>query len=314
MSSRRRRGASVSTIIDVFGSTEGAIALDRSGGPPRGSVGRLREGIAVVDADGERGPESALRRRGPAGQRRGVCGRDRQHPRGGTVRGVLPQRRSHAPHHAQRLVLERRPRLRGRRRLGLLRRAHVRLAAGGRRELPGRSDRGHRGPPPRRHDGLGLRRARRRFRRSGHGGPGAARRSRASTARPSPPGWTGNPISAPSGGRASSAGAKRFPPPRPTRSSPARSSTRSSGPIVSVGTRSMCACRDDDVLSVVSPRRTKTPCARPSSRAVAAAPGTCDGLRPPSFGCRPAETPGHGTGGEDFSRMKEQPGGFASPA
>jgi fatty-acyl-CoA synthase len=36
-------------IIDVFGSTEGAIALDRTGGPPRGSVGRLREGIAVVD-------------------------------------------------------------------------------------------------------------------------------------------------------------------------------------------------------------------------------------------------------------------------
>jgi fatty-acyl-CoA synthase len=39
------------TIVDVFGSTEGAIALDRSGGPPRGSVGRLREGILVVDPD-----------------------------------------------------------------------------------------------------------------------------------------------------------------------------------------------------------------------------------------------------------------------
>jgi len=39
------------TIVDVFGSTEGAIALDRSGGPPRGSVGRLREGILVVDTD-----------------------------------------------------------------------------------------------------------------------------------------------------------------------------------------------------------------------------------------------------------------------
>ncbi|HXW33981.1 MAG TPA: AMP-binding protein, partial [Acidimicrobiales bacterium] len=40
------------TIIDVFGSTEGAIALDRSGERPRSSVGRLREGIAVVDASG----------------------------------------------------------------------------------------------------------------------------------------------------------------------------------------------------------------------------------------------------------------------
>ena len=39
-------------IVDVFGSTEGAIALDRTGGPPRGSVGRLRQGILVVDAAG----------------------------------------------------------------------------------------------------------------------------------------------------------------------------------------------------------------------------------------------------------------------
>ena len=39
-----------------------------------------------------------------------------------------------------------------------------------------------------------------------------------------------NPTSARSGGRASSACARHFPPPRPTRSSPAPSSTRSSGP------------------------------------------------------------------------------------
>lgn len=39
-------------IVDVFGSTEGAIALDRSGARPRGSVGRLREGVAVVDPGG----------------------------------------------------------------------------------------------------------------------------------------------------------------------------------------------------------------------------------------------------------------------
>jgi len=39
-------------IVDVFGSTEGAIALDRSGGVPRGSVGRLRQGVKVVDPDG----------------------------------------------------------------------------------------------------------------------------------------------------------------------------------------------------------------------------------------------------------------------
>jgi fatty-acyl-CoA synthase len=43
-------------IVDVFGSTEGAIALDRSGGPPRGSVGRLRQGIKIVDPDGNERP------------------------------------------------------------------------------------------------------------------------------------------------------------------------------------------------------------------------------------------------------------------
>jgi fatty-acyl-CoA synthase len=43
-------------VVDVFGSTEGAIALDRSGDPPRGSLGRLREGMAIVDPDGNRLP------------------------------------------------------------------------------------------------------------------------------------------------------------------------------------------------------------------------------------------------------------------
>ncbi len=47
-------------IVDVFGSTEGAIALDRSGGPPRGSVGRLREGIMVVDAEGTEAPRACF--------------------------------------------------------------------------------------------------------------------------------------------------------------------------------------------------------------------------------------------------------------
>jgi fatty-acyl-CoA synthase len=46
------------TIVDVFGSTEGAIALDRSGGPPRGSVGRLRQGILVVDSAGVEVPRA----------------------------------------------------------------------------------------------------------------------------------------------------------------------------------------------------------------------------------------------------------------
>ncbi len=43
-------------IIDVFGSTEGAIALDRTGNRPRGSIGRLRQGIMVVDEEGHKAP------------------------------------------------------------------------------------------------------------------------------------------------------------------------------------------------------------------------------------------------------------------
>lgn len=39
-------------IVDVFGSTEGAITLDRTGGPPPGSVGRLRTGTLIVDVEG----------------------------------------------------------------------------------------------------------------------------------------------------------------------------------------------------------------------------------------------------------------------
>ena len=45
-------------IIDVFGSTEGAIALDRTGSRPRGSIGRLRQGILVVDEEGNEAPRA----------------------------------------------------------------------------------------------------------------------------------------------------------------------------------------------------------------------------------------------------------------
>jgi fatty-acyl-CoA synthase len=45
-------------IIDVFGSTEGAIALDRTGDRPSGSIGRLRQGIMVVDEAGNEAPRA----------------------------------------------------------------------------------------------------------------------------------------------------------------------------------------------------------------------------------------------------------------
>ena len=45
-------------IIDVFGSTEGAIALDRTGNRPPRSIGRLRQGIMVVDDGGTEAPRA----------------------------------------------------------------------------------------------------------------------------------------------------------------------------------------------------------------------------------------------------------------
>lgn len=45
-------------IVDVFGSTEGAIALDRTGNRPVGSIGRLRQGIMVVDGQGREAPRA----------------------------------------------------------------------------------------------------------------------------------------------------------------------------------------------------------------------------------------------------------------
>jgi fatty-acyl-CoA synthase len=51
-------------IIDVFGSTEGAIALDRTGNRPRGSIGRLRQGIMVADDQGRELPRARFDREG----------------------------------------------------------------------------------------------------------------------------------------------------------------------------------------------------------------------------------------------------------
>jgi fatty-acyl-CoA synthase len=47
-------------IIDVFGSTEGAIALDRAGARPPTSIGRLRQGIMAVDEDGHEVPRAVF--------------------------------------------------------------------------------------------------------------------------------------------------------------------------------------------------------------------------------------------------------------
>jgi fatty-acyl-CoA synthase len=51
-------------IIDVFGSTEGAIALDRTGDRPPTSIGRLRQGIMVADGEGREAPRAEFDREG----------------------------------------------------------------------------------------------------------------------------------------------------------------------------------------------------------------------------------------------------------
>ncbi len=47
-------------IIDVFGSTEGGIALDRTGDRPPSSIGRLRQGIMVADEEGREAPRATF--------------------------------------------------------------------------------------------------------------------------------------------------------------------------------------------------------------------------------------------------------------
>ena len=117
-------------VVDVFGSTEGAIALDRSGGPPRGSIGALKEDVAIVDPDGNPVPVAEFDSDGRL-TNADVCVGEIVNTSGvGSVRGLLQQRRSDEGDDPQWLVLERRSRLHRRRRLGLLRRADRRTGCG----------------------------------------------------------------------------------------------------------------------------------------------------------------------------------------
>ena len=101
-------------IIDVFGSTEGAIALDRTGNRPT----RVHRASATRHhgrrRGGKRGTARGVRRRGPSRQCGSLRRRDGEHARRRAVRGLLPQRGGHAPDHPPGLVLERGPWLRRR--------------------------------------------------------------------------------------------------------------------------------------------------------------------------------------------------------
>ena len=145
----------------------------RRGEPRCGGTRRCTRPRARSRADRRRGRQGEGARghrcRGPRDERRGVCRRDRQHAGCRSVRGLLQQRRSDGDHDALRLVLVRRPRLQGRRRIPLLRRPQRRLDPRRRRELPRRTDRGSAAPRARRRARGRVRRARRPGRGSGHG-------------------------------------------------------------------------------------------------------------------------------------------------
>ena len=194
-------------VTDSYGSTEGGATVQRTPDTPPGALGRAPEGTVVLDPGHRRRvPAGALRRPGPAAQRRG--GHRRARVEGGRrrLRGLLAQRRSRDGPAARGLVLDGRPGLPRRRRLLLLRRPGPRLAPRRRRELRVGPDRTDPATPPRRRAGRGLRRTRPRRRRPGHGGgAAAARRRRRSTRRPSPRSSPRRATSAPSGRRASCA-------------------------------------------------------------------------------------------------------------
>ena len=61
-------------VIDGFGSTEGGVAVSRSPGTPPGALGRLADGVAVLDP-GHRPPVPA--RRVQPGRRAAQPGRGR---------------------------------------------------------------------------------------------------------------------------------------------------------------------------------------------------------------------------------------------
>ena len=152
------------TIVDVFGSTEGSIALDRAGSPPRGSVGRLRQGIAVVDPDGTEVPPARFDAEGRLVNAEECVGEIVNTLGGGPFEGYYRNEE------AMRRTLRNGWYWSGD--LGYVDEDGWLYFAGRtsdwlharRREFSGRSHRGHRRPPPRCHDGRRLRRARRRCR------------------------------------------------------------------------------------------------------------------------------------------------------
>ena len=139
-------------VVDSYGSTEGGATVQRTPDTPRGALGRAPEGTMVVD------PETGRRVRPWRASTTTACSSTPRRPSasssptggGSGLRGVLAQRRRRAGPPAQRVVLDRGPRLSRRGGLLLLRGTIRRLVAGRRRELRGRTRGPHPGAPSRR--------------------------------------------------------------------------------------------------------------------------------------------------------------------
>ena len=129
-------------VIDGFGSTEGGIAVSRTPDTPPGALGRLTDGVAVLDPETGRPCPPArfgsARRAAQPGRGRRRAG---EHAGNRPVRRVLPRRGGGRDQDARRHVLERRPGLRGRPRVLLVRRADRASGCGstGRTSAPRRS-------------------------------------------------------------------------------------------------------------------------------------------------------------------------------
>ena len=201
-------------VLDNYGSTEGGVTVMRSPEQPKGALGRLPEGVLVVDPEhGTPRAPARVRRVRPAPQPRGVHRRDRQH-RPGLVRGLLQKRRSRRGPNPERVVLVGGPRLRGRRRMVVVRRTRLRLAAGRRRELRRRAGRAHRRRVPGRRARRRLRRPRHRRRRRRDGRAAARARRGVRTGPRSTSSCSASPTSAPSGAPATCGSRPTSPSPR----------------------------------------------------------------------------------------------------
>ena len=138
-------------LIEGYGQSEGGAAINPVLGMPKGALGRPVDGVdlAVISPDtGEPCPPAGFDDEGRLLNAGEAIGEIVNRSGRGKFEGYY--RRDDAEQdRAGRLVLDRRPRVRGRRRLLLLRGSDRRLAPCRLRELRGRSGRGDPLPPPR---------------------------------------------------------------------------------------------------------------------------------------------------------------------